>query len=369
MGFPVSARTTGELITASIWNGDVRDTVTTLRAGGIALADQAALDFGYPSSPTQWARIPKGGALQAVRLKADLSGYEFFTPLSAAGTYIAPCGGRISGLTDTIFTDSGVGFTSLYLVPHVSNQVGLFNGATWDTLAFTTPPTLSLSGLTASRPHDLFAYNNAGAVALEAQAWQNALSRYDSLDYQDGFVVKHNDPTRLFVCTFYVKSDGTVDDHLTARLIWNHYNRALRPIELYEATASWTLATAWGYVRGQSTNRVQVVQGFPYPLMSLHASLSAALPLTGTLAFATGIGKDGAGAPLSFGRMHGVVYSGSSGDNTLAAAARHDLDIVGYQGYHTFDWLEYGSNAWTAYGVQTGTYHKVRSGLTGWIEG
>lgn len=35
MAFPVSARTTGELITASIWNADLKDNINALKTGGV----------------------------------------------------------------------------------------------------------------------------------------------------------------------------------------------------------------------------------------------------------------------------------------------------------------------------------------------
>lgn len=57
MAFPVAARSTGELITAAIWNADLKDNLNTLRTGGIAIASQAANDFVYASSASQLARL------------------------------------------------------------------------------------------------------------------------------------------------------------------------------------------------------------------------------------------------------------------------------------------------------------------------
>lgn len=73
---PVS-RTTGTLITAAIWNQDVVDNPAALRAGGLSIASQAALDFVYPSSATQFARVAAGTALQVPRINAAATGYEF----------------------------------------------------------------------------------------------------------------------------------------------------------------------------------------------------------------------------------------------------------------------------------------------------
>lgn len=47
----------GEVVTASLMNTHVRDNLDALRAGGIAVASQAAQDFIYASSATQFARV------------------------------------------------------------------------------------------------------------------------------------------------------------------------------------------------------------------------------------------------------------------------------------------------------------------------
>lgn len=56
----------GETVTAALMNTHIRDNETELRAGGIALASQAANDFGYPSSATQWARVAGGANAPSV---------------------------------------------------------------------------------------------------------------------------------------------------------------------------------------------------------------------------------------------------------------------------------------------------------------
>lgn len=53
-----SSRTTGTIITATIWNQDVVDNPIALRAGAIAMASQAALDLVGCSSSSQFARVP-----------------------------------------------------------------------------------------------------------------------------------------------------------------------------------------------------------------------------------------------------------------------------------------------------------------------
>lgn len=50
MAFPVSARTTGELITAAIWNADLKDNLNNVKTGAQAL-DQVQFG-GQASDPT-----------------------------------------------------------------------------------------------------------------------------------------------------------------------------------------------------------------------------------------------------------------------------------------------------------------------------
>jgi hypothetical protein len=50
-------RTTGELITASIWNTDLTDNLNALRGGAVAIASQTAGDFIYAAGPAQFSRV------------------------------------------------------------------------------------------------------------------------------------------------------------------------------------------------------------------------------------------------------------------------------------------------------------------------
>ena len=53
MAFPVVARSTGELITAAIWNADLKDNINNLYAGTLAISAQANGRFVVASSATQ----------------------------------------------------------------------------------------------------------------------------------------------------------------------------------------------------------------------------------------------------------------------------------------------------------------------------
>ena len=61
-----SSKTTGDLIAATDWNQNTVDNPIALRAGGIAIASQAANDVIYASSATQLARLAAGTAGQVL---------------------------------------------------------------------------------------------------------------------------------------------------------------------------------------------------------------------------------------------------------------------------------------------------------------
>jgi len=106
--------TTGEDVTAAILNTHVRDNMTELRAGGIAIASQAANDFLYAASSTQIGRLaavsgrsPKftGGVWVMTDLSTEIgfpvgSVYEAVVATNPAtllgfGTWVAVGTGRV----------------------------------------------------------------------------------------------------------------------------------------------------------------------------------------------------------------------------------------------------------------------------------
>lgn len=107
-----SSRTTGTLMTAAIWNSDAVDNPIALRAGAIAIASQAALDFLYASSATQFARLAKGTALQVPRINAAADGYEFFTPSGVMTLLVADSGTTTNTSAEDVDTIAITGLTA-----------------------------------------------------------------------------------------------------------------------------------------------------------------------------------------------------------------------------------------------------------------
>jgi hypothetical protein len=103
MAFPVAVRSTGTLITASIWNADLKDNLNTLRAGGIALTSQATLDGFYASSSTQMARVALA-ARQSQRVNAGASAHEAFVAPQHYAMTVADVANTTTETTTASFT-------------------------------------------------------------------------------------------------------------------------------------------------------------------------------------------------------------------------------------------------------------------------
>lgn len=172
------------------------------------------------------------------------------------------CEGRLTLTSGTAVTTTDVvGATNLFFTPYRGNNISLWNGAAWQSLTF-NEVSMTLSGLIANRPYDVFAFINAGAVNLERVAWTSDTTRATALTMQNGVYVRSGDATRRYLGTFYSTGTTTTEDSLTNRYLWNYYNRAKRPMQRFDSTASWTYsALAWRQANGSTANQVNFVVG------------------------------------------------------------------------------------------------------------
>lgn len=79
-----TTRADGYVVPAATWNQDVVDNPIALRAGGIAIASQAANDVLYASSATQLARLGAGTAGQVLTTQG-VGSAPTWTTVSATG--------------------------------------------------------------------------------------------------------------------------------------------------------------------------------------------------------------------------------------------------------------------------------------------
>ena len=311
-----------------------------------------------------------GAALQYIRLAADGVTWEFATLPAAAAVVKDVCNGRLTLETAVpVSTTDQSAKTTLYFTPFKGNQIGLYSGSAWNVRTF-AELSLSLAAYTASKPYDIFAYDNAGTVTLESLVWTNPTTRATALTLQDGVLVKTGATTRRYIGTIYVNaSGGQTDDTAAIRSVFNYYNRVPRQLAKHDSTASWSTGTSWQSARAQASNAVTVLAGWTDAWMELEARLTCAMPMLTTDGIATAIGEDVTNAPLAEGVMTNSVVGGAAGDPTTTGHASHRVEKYVALGFHTYNWLEYSSAAMTAYGAQTGTYWKTRSGMIGSILG
>jgi len=291
-------------------------------------------------------------------------GNAYTTPNAIAGwvsaaVYAGVCNGRLTLTSGTPVTTTDVtAATTIYFTPFKGNQVALYDGAAWVLRTF-TERSLAVPATT-STMYDLFLYNNAGTLTLEAVAWTNDTTRATALTTQDGVLVKSGATTRRYLGSFRTTgSSGQTEDSLSKRFLWNYYNRIKRSLFVSESTDSWTYSTAaWQQVRNQAANKVEAVIGVIEDTATADAYHHYTTSIATNQPCYTGIGLNTTSANSAQIKVQGTANSGNAG----YPSAHYD----GYPatGYNYFAWLEYGagSNTQTWFG-DAGIPSLLQSGL------
>jgi hypothetical protein len=108
--------------TGGLKGGTISDSVgsmATIRAGGIGIASQAALDLITAASTTQFARIAAGTAFQVPRMNATATAWEFASVSSTLLPVSSSSGTDTTSTATTVATCAITGLTaldSLYVV-------------------------------------------------------------------------------------------------------------------------------------------------------------------------------------------------------------------------------------------------------------
>jgi len=276
--------------------------------------------------------------------------------------------GRLTLTSGTPVTTADVSAAvTAYYTPYIGNSIALFDGSsTWTKYTF-TEITISLVGLTASRPYDVFAYNSSGTVTIETLVWTNATTRATALAYQNGVLVKSGATTRRYLGTIYINSTGgQTDDTVRQRFVWNYYNRVDRQWNRQETSTTWvyTLATV-RQANGSATNQVEMVCGVledTVDVMCIGSSYNTGPNVKRWV----GIGEDVTTAGAATGQVSGA---GSGGTEKLESVARL-VKIPSSVGFHYYAWLEWStaSGATTWLGNDTGDTCG-RLGMVGRVRG
>ena len=227
---------------------------------------QTVKDNGTPK--TQRAALNLIGGTDISLTIADDSGNnetDVTIAYSGAGSGSTPyslCQGRLTLTTGTPVTTSDVtAATTIYFTPYKGNQIGLYNGSSWDMKTF-SEISLSLSGYTADKNYDIWVYNNSGTVTLDSTVWTNDTTRATALTTQDGVYVKSGATTRRYLGTIRITgTTGQTEDSDVKRYVWNYHNRARRVLKKL-ASSAWNYTTAsWRQWNATAAYKVENVIG------------------------------------------------------------------------------------------------------------
>lgn len=259
-----------------------------------------------------------------------------------------PCLGRLTLTSGTAVTTADVtGATNIYFTPFGGNSIALYDGsANWALFNF-TELTLGVAATT-NTMYDVFAYNNAGVVALEATAWTNDTTRATALTTQNGVLVKTGATTRRYLGSYRTTgSSGQTEDSFLKRYLWNYYNRVLRPLFVIDTTNTWTYSTAaWRQTNNSTANQVDMVIGVSED--AVIATVKGKFQTSGATARIaySGVGIDSTTATS-------CQISESIATNNAIIFSPTFAQYIGYisAGRHYLAWLEYGG------GADTQTWH------------
>jgi hypothetical protein len=235
------------------------------------------------------------------------------------------CNGRLTLQTGAPVTSADVtAATSLYFSPWLGNLVSIYNGTYWVNHMF-SELTLSLSGLAANTNFDVFIYNSAGTLTLEAVAWTNDTTRATNLTTQDGVYVKFGATSRRYLGTFRTTSTiGQCEDSFQRRLVYNLYNKVERRMYFGEATSHAYTTATWRAWNNSTANQMEFVMGI-LENASIMVTVQGTWGTTNQAAVAAALNQASAPSlPLD------VVAFDTSNSNLIKSNAKALLPILGY---------------------------------------
>lgn len=178
-------------------------------------------------------------------------------------------GGRLtleSGVP--VSTTDQLAKTTLYYTPYMYDRIALFNGSNWIVYTF-TEKSLNISAYTASKPYDIFIYDNSGTLTLEGVVWTNDTTRATVLTTQNGVYVQTGAANKRYLGTIMITGTtgecelsfgktASAGGSKPTCFIWNQYNRTTGSFFILDSTNEWTYTTATWRQRnaGTATNNL-----------------------------------------------------------------------------------------------------------------
>lgn len=283
--------------------------------------------------------------------------------LSAAAAAKFVFNARLTTVSGTPVTAGDSTQGTLFLTPYNGNTIALYDGANWNVHTLTEISILvGLTG-TASRPHDVFVYNNAGTLTLELVAWTDDTTRATTLTTQDGVYVKSGATTQRFAGSVYLDGSKQCADTAASRHLWNCYNRVDKRLRVIDTTDSWTYSTlTCRQARASTANQISLMVGLNEDAVHAHLQSSFTSSTVSDAAYGL-IGLDStttkaAGSIANLGRISTTAIM-----HQMTCVFDGNVGI----GKHILTWLEQpsiagGTLTWRG---DAGTTGVEQSGITG----
>lgn len=269
----------------------------------------------------------------------------------------AICQGRLTLTSGTAVTTSAVTAAgTVYFTPFRGNRVVLYDGSNWQ-IHTLSELSLALSGLTASKPADIFLDYNGGTPQLVGTSWTDDTNRATALTTQDGAYVQTGNTDWLYLGTIYVDGSNQCADAEGKRHVWNMYNRVPRKVLVPAPTTTWTYATATlRYWNNDSGFIFDFVRGLNEDAMQIHLKAvfsNSVKGYAGEIAFDLDAGT-AADADSSYGA--GFAY-----DADYRVELNAEYTGLPSAGRHFLAGLEYGGGG----GTQTWQGTTYNTGMRG----
>lgn len=261
--------------------------------------------------------------------------------------------------------------TTLYFTPDpLSPFCGLisnYESSAWVVRKF-GEVSLSLSGYTAAKPYDIFAYVSGETLTLESVVWTNGTTRATALATQDSRRVKNAAADRLYVGTIYTSAAGQCEFSLSGAApklyVSNAFNRRRAVVKVVDASSSWSYdVDAWRQAHGSADNQFSYVACDADCLIDVNVTATMETPGAGIFA-AVGIGIDSTTVnSAAVNTREGLGVWQINGSPQAAYSGRRAA------GVHTVAWLEKwisGGNVATFFGNGGGS--DFQSGMLASVE-
>lgn len=256
--------------------------------------------------------------------------------------------GRLTLATGDPENASGTtGGTTLYYTPYNGDKIGLWNSADsrWELLTF-AETTLSLSGLASGSVFDIFAYDNAGTLTLQAVQWSasgaGSGARASAISRRNGVYVKTSDDRR-YLGTIRTTTTGTTDDNEQNRYVWNVDNRISKNMlkQMTGIGQYFYSSTAWRAANNSTDHQIRLVAGLPVAIRVDGGMNSAPSATAGSAQAGIGFNTTTVNSSQIWASRPGTT------DQVLVTAfANFQVQI----GYHYFQLLERGGTNEGFYG-------------------